>query len=57
MDPFLEVNPRWEGFHGWLMRELTRLTLPQAEALGCWIDVEKTIWQEEEPGACKCSRI
>jgi hypothetical protein len=32
------------------MRELTRLTLPQAEALGCWIDVEKTIWQDEEPG-------
>jgi uncharacterized protein DUF4058 len=51
MDPFLEVNPRWEGFHGWFMRELTRQALPRAEALGCWIDVEKVVWQEEEFGA------
>ncbi|TVS20172.1 MAG: hypothetical protein EA424_05340 [Planctomycetaceae bacterium] len=21
MDPFLEINPRWEVFHGWFIRE------------------------------------
>jgi Protein of unknown function (DUF4058) len=30
MDPFLEVDPRWELFHAWFMRELTRQTLPRA---------------------------
>ena len=50
MDPFIEINPRWEGFHGWFMRELARQALPKAQALGCWIDVERTIYQRLPSG-------
>ncbi len=50
MDPFLEVNPRWEGFHAWFVRELARQALPKAQELGCWIDVERTVYQREPSG-------
>src|ERR1700730_4633298 len=50
MDPFLEVNPRWQAFHAWFMRELARQALPKAQELGCWIDVERTIYQREPSG-------
>jgi hypothetical protein len=50
MDPFLEINPRWECFHGWFMRELARQSLPTAQALDCWIDVERTIYQQLPSG-------
>jgi hypothetical protein len=50
MDPYLEVNPRWQAFHGWYMRELARLALPKAEELDCWIDVERTVYQREPSG-------
>ena len=50
MDPFLEINPRWKLFHAWFMRELTRQTLPIAQQLGCWIDVERDIYQREPSG-------
>jgi hypothetical protein len=50
MDPFLEVNPRWEAFHAWFVRELARQSLPKAQALGCWIDVERTVYQREASG-------
>jgi hypothetical protein len=50
MDPFIEVNPRWEGFHAWFMRELARQALPKAQELGCWIDVERSVYQRESTG-------
>ncbi len=50
MDPFLEVNPRWEGFHAWFVRELARQSLPKAQELGCWIDVERMVYQREPNG-------
>jgi len=50
MDPFLEVNPRWELFHAWFVRELARQALPKARELGCWIDVGRTVYQHEPGG-------
>jgi len=50
MDPFLEVNPRWETFHPWFVRELARQSSPKARELGCWIDVERTVYQREPSG-------
>ena len=50
MDPFIEINPRWESFHAWFLRELARQSLPQAQALDCWIDVERTIYQRLPSG-------
>src|SRR5438105_10088024 len=50
MDPFIEVNPRWEGFHAWFMRELARQSLSKAQELGCWIDVERSVYQREPSG-------
>ena len=50
MDPFIEVNPRWEGFHAWFMRKLAEQALPKARGLGCWIDVERTVYQREPSG-------
>jgi hypothetical protein len=50
MDPFLEVNPRWKAFHAWFIRKLAEQTLPRAEELGCWIDVERTVYQREPNG-------
>jgi hypothetical protein len=51
MDPFIEVNPRWEGFHAWFVRELAQQSMPKAQELGCWIDVKRTIYQREVNGA------
>jgi hypothetical protein len=50
MDPYLEINPRWEGFHDWFVRELARQTMPHANDLGCWIDVERTIYERLPSG-------
>ncbi len=50
MDPFLEVSPRWEAFHAWFMRKLAEQALPKAQELGCWIDVERTVYQREPSG-------
>lgn len=50
MDPFLEIPPRWECFHGWFVRELARLALPLARERECWIDVERTIYQRSPTG-------
>ena len=50
MDPFLEVNPRWQGFHAWFIRKLAEQSLPNAQDLGCWIDVERTVYQRESTG-------
>jgi hypothetical protein len=50
MDPFIEINPRWEGFHAWFVRELARQSLPKAQELGCWIDVERMVYQREPSG-------
>jgi hypothetical protein len=51
MDPFLEVNPRWPIFHGWFVRELARQSLPKAQQMDCWIDVERSVYQQEPSGA------
>jgi hypothetical protein len=50
MDPFLEVNPRWQDFHAWFMRTLAEQSLPKAQELGCWIDVECTTYQRDTGG-------
>jgi len=50
MDPFLEVNPRWEGFHAWFVRKVAEQSLPKARELGCWIDVERMVYQREPTG-------
>jgi hypothetical protein len=50
MDPFIEVNPRWEGLHAWFVRKLAEQALPKAQELGCWIDVERTVYQQEPSG-------
>jgi Protein of unknown function (DUF4058) len=43
MDPFIEVYPRWEGFHAWFIRKLAEQVLPKAQELGSWIDVERSV--------------
>jgi hypothetical protein len=50
MDPFIEVNPRWKAFHAWFMRKLAEQALPKARELGCWIDVERSVYQREPSG-------
>ena len=50
MDPFLEINPRWEWFHAWFVRKLAEQSLPKAQELGCWIDVERMVYQREPSG-------
>ena len=50
LDPFLEVNPRWEGFHAWFVRKLAEQSLPKARELGCWIEVERMVYQREPSG-------
>ena len=48
MDPWVEQH--WESFHGWFIRELARQMLPKARALGCWIDVERSVYQKDHSG-------
>ncbi len=50
MDPFLESQPEWELFHAWFVRELARVSLPRAQQIGCWIDVERDIYRQEPTG-------
>lgn len=50
MDPFIEINPRWEGFHAWFVRKLAEQAMPAAQAAGCWIDVERTIYHRDPDG-------
>ncbi len=50
MDPFIEINPRWEGFHAWFVRKLAEQSLGKAQSLGCWIDVERMVYQREPNG-------
>lgn len=50
MDPYLEVNPRWEAFHGWFVRKLAEQTMPRAREVDCWIDVERTVYQRTPSG-------
>lgn len=50
MDPFLEINPDWEVFHGWFIRELARLCINQARELGCEVDVERDVYGQEPTG-------
>lgn len=50
MDPFLESQPTWELFHAWFVRELARVTLPQARQIGYWIDVDRDVYQREPTG-------
>jgi hypothetical protein len=50
MDPFLEMNPRWQVFHGWFVRELARQNQSRVRELDCWIDVERSVYQREPSG-------
>ena len=50
MDPYLEQSTVWERFHAWFVRKLTELSLPKVQALGCWIDVEYSVYQREPGG-------
>ena len=50
MDPFLEINPRWEVFHGWFIRKLAEQSMAQARELGCEVDVERSVYGREPTG-------
>ena len=50
MDPFLEINPSWEVFHGWFIRELARQSMGRARELGCEVDVERSVYGREPTG-------
>jgi len=50
MDPFLEINPAWEVFHGWFIRELARQSMGPARELGYDVDVERTVYGREPSG-------
>jgi hypothetical protein len=44
MDPFWEAKPQWPVLHGWLIRELCRISLPKAQELGYLMGVERSIY-------------
>ena len=50
MDPFLEINPRWEVFHGWFIRKLAEQSTGRARELGCEVDVERSVYGREPTG-------
>src|SRR6267143_1448318 len=50
MDPYLEINPRWQVFHGWFVRKLAEQHQVRARELGCWIGVERAVYQREPSG-------
>jgi hypothetical protein len=50
MDPYLEINPRWQVFHGWFIRELARQNQNRLREMGCWIGVERAVYQREPSG-------
>jgi hypothetical protein len=45
MDPYLEIDPRWQAIHGWFIRLLASQNQERARDLGCWIGVERTVYQ------------
>jgi hypothetical protein len=47
MDPFLEMNPRWQVLHGWFVRKLAEQNITRVRELGCWIHVERSVYQRE----------
>ncbi len=50
MDPFLEVNPRWQVFHGWFIRKLAEQSTGRARELRCEVDVERSVYGREPTG-------
>lgn len=50
MNPFLEGPPYWEILHGWFVRKLAELHIPNARAVGCEIDVERRLYQRDTNG-------
>lgn len=50
MDPFLEVNPQWEVFHGWFIRILAEQSMARARELACEVDVERDVYGRESTG-------
>ena len=50
MDPYMEINPRWQVFHGWFVRKLAEQHQTRARELGCWIAVERAVYQREPSG-------
>jgi hypothetical protein len=50
MDPFLEIDSRWQVFHGWFVRELARQSSGRARELGCEVDVERSVYGREPTG-------
>jgi len=50
MDPFLEINPRWQVFHGWFIRKLAEQSVGRARELGCEVDVERNVYAREPTG-------
>ena len=50
MDPFLEINPRWEVFHGWFIRKLAEQSMGRARELGCEVEVERSVYGREPTG-------
>jgi hypothetical protein len=50
MDPFLELNPGWQVFHGWFIRKLAEQSIGPARELGCDVDVERSVYGREPTG-------
>ena len=50
MDPYLESESSWEIFHGWFIRKLAEQCIPQARALNCYVNVERTVYGEDPDG-------
>jgi len=50
MDPFIEKQPEWELFHAWFVRKLAEQATPVVRDMGCFIDVERTVYQEDPAG-------
>jgi hypothetical protein len=51
MDPFLEMQSRWQTFHGWFIRQLAAFAMPKAASMECWIDVERDLYVTDPSGA------
>ena len=50
MDPFIELDPGWQVFHGWFIRKLAEQSIGPARELGCDVDVERTVYGREPTG-------
>ena len=50
MDPFMRSQPSLGRIYAWFVHSLAEQSLPKAQELGCWIDVERMVYQREPSG-------